>query len=93
MAVPAGTPSERKVAAHFIDAEATAFTSAVSYEPSRPVRQRAFERLKAMDVIKAGDADTWWLDEARWNECRSNYRSKGVGSLLAFGVAVAAALR
>ena len=92
--VPVRPLSERKVAAHFIDAGAVSMADAIPYAPARPSRQRAFERLKGADVLKTDGRGKWWLDEERWNDRRSDRRTKAAFALLAVGVAAAiAALR
>jgi len=92
--LPVRPLSERKVAAHFIDAGAVSMADAIPYAPARPSRQRAFERLKGADVLKTTGQGKWWLDEELWQGRRSNRRTRAVLALIAVGaVAAAAALR
>jgi hypothetical protein len=92
--LPVRPLSERKVAAHFIDAGAVSMADAIPYAPARPSRQRAFERLKGADVLKTNGQGKWWLDEELWQGRRSNRRTRAVLALIAVGaVAAAAALR
>jgi len=95
MAIPPVRPiSERKVAAHFLEAGAVSMADAIPYAPARPSRVRAFERLKGADVLRTDGQGKWWLDEARWNGRRSDRRTRVVFAMLAVGVAAAvAALR
>ncbi len=86
--------TERKVAAHFLEAGAVSMADAIPYAPARPSRQRAFERLKGADVLRTDGQGKWWLDEERWSGRRSNRRTRTMLALLAVGVvAAAAALR
>ena len=86
--------SERKVAAHFLEAGAVSMADAIPFVPARPSRVRAFERLKGADVLRTDGQGKWWIDEARWNERTSGRRTRAVLALLAVGVAAAvAALR
>ena len=95
MAVPPVRPlAERKVAQHFLDAGATSMADAIPYNPARPSRARAFERLKGADVLRTDGQGKWWLDEDRWQGRRSGRRTKAIVALLAVGAAAAlAALR
>ena len=95
MAIPPVRPiSERKIAAHFLEAGAVSMADAIPYAPARPSRVRAFERLKGADVLRTDGQGKWWLDEARWNGRRSDRRTRVVFAMLAVGVAAAvAALR
>lgn len=95
MAVPPVRPlAERKVAQHFLDAGATSMADAIPYNPARPSRARAFERLKGADVLRTDGQGNWWLDEERWQGRRSGRRTKAIVALLAVGAAAAlAALR
>lgn len=95
MAVPPVRPlAERKVAQHFLDAGATSMADAIPYNPARPSRARAFERLKGADVLRTDGQGKWWLDEERWQGRRSGRRTKAIVALLAVGAAAAlAALR
>ena len=95
MAVPPVRPlAERKVAQHFLDAGATSMADAIPYNPARPSRARAFERLKGADVLRTDGQGQWWLDEERWQGRRSGRRTKAIVALLAVGAAAAlAALR
>ncbi|WDA40583.1 hypothetical protein [Erythrobacter sp. BLCC-B19] len=95
MAIPPVRPiSERKVAAHFLEAGAVSMADAIPFAPARPSRVRAFERLKGADVLRTDGQGKWWLDEARWNGRRSDRRTRVVFAMLAVGVAAAvAALR
>ena len=89
--VPVRPIAERKVAEHFVDAGAVSMADAIPYAPSRPSRQRAFERLKGADILRTDGKGKWWLDEAAWGKRRSNRRTRAVWALLAVGVAAAAA--
>jgi hypothetical protein len=92
--VPTRPLAERKVAAHFLEAGAVSMADAIPYDPARPSRQRAFERLKGADVLKTDGQGKWWIDEERWSGRRSDRRTKAVFALLAVGVVAAvAALR
>ncbi len=95
MAVPPVRPlAEREVAQHFLDAGATSMADAIPYNPARPSRTRAFERLKGADVLRTDGQGKWWLDEERWQGRRSGRRTKAIVALLAVGAAAAlAALR
>lgn len=95
MAIPPVRPiSERKIAAHFLEAGAVSMADAIPFAPERPSRVRAFERLKGADVLRTDGQGKWWLDEARWNGRRSDRRTRVVFAMLAVGVAAAvAALR
>jgi len=95
MAIPPVRPiSERKIAAHFLEAGAVSMADAIPFAPARPSRVRAFERLKGADVLRTDGQGKWWLDEARWNGRRSDRRTRVVFAMLAVGVAAAvAALR
>lgn len=95
MAVPPVRPlAERKVAQHFLDAGATSMADAIPYNPARPSRTRAFERLKGADVLRTDGQGKWWLDEERWQGRRSDRRTRVVLTMLAVAAAGAfAALR
>jgi hypothetical protein len=95
MAVPPVRPiAERKVAQHFIDEGAVSMADAIAYDPGRPSRQRAFERLKGADVLKTDGRGRWYLDEERWSARRSDRRTRVVLTMLAVAAAGAfAALR
>ena len=78
----------------FLEAGAPGVAVAIPYEPARPGRGRAFERLKGADGLRTDGTGRWWLDEERWSGRRSDRRTKAVFALLAVGVAAAvAALR
>jgi hypothetical protein len=83
--------AERRVAQHFLDFGAVSMADAIVYTPSRPSRQRAFERLKGADVLKTDGRGKWWLDETCWDARRSDRRRKAIFALFAVGVAAAAA--
>jgi len=89
--VPIRPIAERKVAEHFFDAGAVSMADAIPYAPTRPSRQRAFERLKGADILRTDGKGKWWLDDAAWDTRRSNRRTRAVWALLAVGVAAAAA--
>jgi hypothetical protein len=92
MAVPPVRPiAERRVAQDFLAAGAISMADAIAYAPSRPSRQRAFERLKGADVLRTDGQGKWWLDEDKWQGRRSDRRTRAVLALLAVGVAAAAA--
>lgn len=95
MAVPAVRPlAERRVADDFLKAGAVSLADAMAYAPSRPSRQRAFERLKGADVLRTDGQGKWWLDEERWREHRVDRRTRVVLTMLAVAAAGAfAALR
>jgi len=95
MAVPPVRPfAERKVAAHFLEAGAVSMADAIPYAPARPSRQRAFERLKGADVLRTDGKGRWWLDEERWQDRRSDRRTRVIVAMLAVAAAGAfAALR
>lgn len=91
--VPVRPIAERKVAEHFLDAGAVSMADAIPYAPARPSRQRAFERLKGLDILKTDGKGKWWLDEELWRGRRSGRRTRVVLALVAVAVAAAAALR
>lgn len=95
MAIPPVRPvAERKVAAHFLEAGAVSMADAIPFVPITLSRQRAFERLKGVDVVKTNGKGGWYLDEAVWSERRSNRRTRVVFAMLAVAAAGAfAALR
>lgn len=95
MAAPPVRPiAERKVAQHFIDADATSLADAIPFTTARASRQRAFERLKGADVLKTDGQGRWYLDEAQWKRHRSDRRTRVVLTMLAVAAAGAfAALR
>lgn len=89
--VPVRQLAERKVAAHFIDVGAVSMADAIPFDPARPSRQRAFERLKGADVLKTDGQGKWWLDEELWQGRRSGRRTRALLALIAVGAAAAAA--
>ena len=95
MAVPSVRPlAERRVAADFLAAGAVSMADAMPYAPAGSASQRAFERLKGADVLRTDGKGRWWLDEERWQDRRSDRRTRVVLAMLAVGVAAAvAALR
>ncbi len=94
MAVPVRPIAERKVVRHFLEAGATSMADAIAYEPSFLPRERAFERLKGLDILRTDGKGKWWLDESRWEDRRANRRTRALFAMLAVGVAAAvAALR
>ena len=92
--VPVRPIAEREVAGHFLEAGAVSMADAIAYAPTRPSRQRAFERLKGADVLRTDGQGKWWLDEERWQGRRSDRRTRVVLTMLAVAAAGAfAALR
>ena len=91
--VPVRPIAERKVAEHFLEAGAVSMADAIPYAPVRPSRQRAFERLKGLDVLKTDGKGNWWIDEAQWRGRRSGRRTRVALALVAIAAAAAAALR
>jgi hypothetical protein len=92
--VPVRPLAERRVAQHFLDGGAVSLVDAVPYAPTRPSRQRALDRLKGADVLKTDGQGRWYLDEALWDQRRSNRRTRVVLTMLALAAAGAfAALR
>lgn len=91
--VPVRPIAERKVAEHFLDAGAVSMADAIPYAPARPSRQRAFERLKGLDVLRTDGKGRWWLDEEQWRGRRSGRRTRVALALVAIAAAAAAALR
>lgn len=87
--VPVRPIAERKVAEHFLEAGAVSMADAIPYAPARPSRQRAFERLKGLDVLKTDGQGRWWLDEELWR----GRRTRVALALVAIAAAAAAALR
>lgn len=94
MPVPVRVIAERKVVRDFLDADATSMADAIPYDPTRFSRERAFERLKGLDILRTNGAGKWWLDESKWEDRRASRRTRAVFAMLAVGVAAAvAALR
>lgn len=95
MAPPPVRPlAERRVAKHFLDAGAVSLADAVPFVPEDSAMQRAFARLKGADVLRTDGQGRWYLDEAQWQACRSNRRTRVVLTMLAVAAAGAfAALR
>lgn len=92
--VPVRPLAERRVAADFLDAGAVSMADAIPYAPTGPGGRRAFERLKGADVLRTDGQGRWWLDEERWNDRRSDRRTRVVLTMLAVAAAGAfAALR
>lgn len=91
--VPVRPIAERKVAEHFLDAGAVSMADAIPYAPARPSRQRAFERLKGLDVLRTDGKGKWWLDEEQWRGRRSGRRTRVALALVAIAAAAATALR
>jgi hypothetical protein len=60
--VPARAIAARRVAEHFLRANAVGPEGAVDYPPERFVRARAFERLKDRGVLRAGQGGRYYLD-------------------------------
>ncbi|MFM7349388.1 MAG: hypothetical protein ACKO01_07850 [Erythrobacter sp.] len=87
--VPVRPIAERKVAQHFLDAGATSMADAIPYAPARPSRERAFERLKGLDILRTDGKGQWWLDESKWEDRRASRRGRAVFALLAVGIAAA----
>jgi hypothetical protein len=95
VALPPVRPlAERRVAAHFLGLRAVSMADAIPFTTATPSRQRAFERLKGADVLKTDGQGRWWLDEGRWQDRRSDRRTRVVMTMLAVAAAGAfAALR
>jgi hypothetical protein len=91
MAVPARAIAERRIAEHFLEQDAVRHDSAIEYETARPVRARAFERLKDCRVIRQGQGNRWYLDAPAWI-ARRGERRKRVLVLAVAGVAIGAVL-
>jgi hypothetical protein len=91
--VPVRPIAERKVAEHFLDAGAVSMADAIPYAPARPSRQRAFERLKGLDILKTDGKGKWWLEEELWRGRRSGRRTRIALALVAIAAVAAAALR
>ena len=90
MAVPARAIAERRIAEYFLEKNAVRADSAIPYEPVRPVRARAFQRLKDSGVLRGGAGDRWYLDPPAWTE-RYRGRRKRM-ALIAAGAVVAGAI-
>lgn len=95
MAVPPVRPlAERRVVQHFRDAGAVSMADAIAFAPATPSRQRAFDRLKGAEVLRTDGQGRWWLEEDRWQDRRSDRRTRVVLTMLAVAAAGAfAALR
>ena len=92
--VPVRPIAERKVAAHFLEAGAVSMADAIPFTSARPSRQRAFERLKGLDIVRTDGQGKWWLDEHRWEDRRAGGLARAGFAMLAVAVAAAvAALR
>jgi hypothetical protein len=91
--VPVRPIAERKVARQFLDAGAVSTADAIPYAPARPSRQRAFERLKGLDILRTDGQGRWWIDEEKWSSRRSGRRTRAALALVAIAAAAAAALR
>jgi hypothetical protein len=89
MAVPARAIAERRIAEHFMASNAVRSDSAIDYEPTRFVRERAFERLKDKGIIQGAPGGRWYLDVPAWTERHSGRRKRIVGLMLG-GVIVGA---
>lgn len=94
MAVPIAVIAERKVVAHFLAAGAVSMADAIPYATAHPAQQRAFERLKGLDILRTDGTGKWWLDEGRWEDRRANRLARAGFAMLAVAAAAAvAALR
>ena len=89
MAVPARAIAERRIAEYFLSHDAVRPDSAIAYETARPIRARAFERLKDHQVIRMGQGNRWYLDAPAWIERRGE-RRKRVALLAGAAVAIGA---
>lgn len=78
--------AERRVVDHLAEGAVSA-ADAIDYEPLRPSRARAFDRLKGTDVLRTDGKGRWWLDEGRWDERRHARRSRAAMALLAAAIA------
>jgi len=90
MAVPARAIAERRIAEHFLAEDAVRPNSAIEYDPGRPVRARAFERLKDNGVLRGGQNGRWYLDTPAWTERHRSRRTRVVG--LALGAVIVGAI-
>lgn len=81
--------AERAVARQFIADGAVSMADAVPYTSVRASHQRAFARLKGLDIIRTDGQGRWWLDEAGWRDRQSRNRTRAVLAVLALGVAPA----
>ena len=94
MAVPVRAIAERRIVEHFLELDAVSAADAIEYDPKRPSRRRAFDRLKGSDVIRPAGRDRWFLDEDSWNRRRGFRRSRVAGAIvIAAAVGIFAALR
>ena len=85
MPYPARAVAERRIAEHFLAADAVRPADAIAFETKWPVRARAFARLKDRDILKpAGQG--FYLDVAAWSERRASRRKRAAVFLAAVAV-------
>lgn len=82
----------RRIADHFRNAGATGPATAVAFVPAGKMEARLFARMVAFGAVKAGEGDTWWLDEAKFSDFRKESLAKVLGILAIAGFAAAAAI-
>ena len=82
MAVPARAIAERRIAEHFLNADAVRADSAIEFEPTRLVRARAFERLKNNDVVRGAQNGRWYLNAPAWTERYRGRRKRAVAVMV-----------
>ena len=89
MATAAVAVAIRKVASHFMSANAVSPESAIYFVPDRHIQRRKLARLVRRGVIVETKADTYYIDIPAYDEWRRRLRRRlalmmgGVGALIA----------
>ena len=82
------TRTRRRILGHFEGAGATSPENSTSYEPSRKLERRAFDRFIARGVLVEAEQGSYWLDRVALADFR---RRIGGRVLAAAGLALAVA--
>lgn len=88
-AAAAVAKARRDVISHFLSRHAVTEESAVPYAPSRRLRARQFEKLRARGVVVTAKSGGYYVDVAAWDAFQRTIRKRVLGGL-AVGVIAAA---
>ena len=85
--------ARKRIASHFLDANATAKERAVSFTPrDGRLDRRMFTSMVQFGALQEADAGNYWLDEKRYADFRKERLARVLGILAIAGFAVAGAM-
>lgn len=88
MSIGAGSSdlAQYRVQRHFADHRAMTPRDAIEYAPSSPTERKAFERLRALGVIREAQPAYYWFDLDRMGQDQRRKRNPKTYVALALGI-------